>query len=310
MDQINFSVFTKIDDNENAPEKGQYALHVVTTLIIFFVIFLVIIKTPLHEEYPLSFIIFIPGVIYLLKLAIEKAKAVKDKEFLQKKEFADNNNFLYSDTVPEEFKKTHFFSLGNSNKAYDYFLINKSENLFSIFDFNYVEKIERGNQHETKYYPFICIVLHLEKNVPNIYIQNKQNSNIIINTYNEEQLVRLKIDLDFENNHKIYTPKGTEIEALQLLDSRYISFVSETIPTADVEFIENKMFIYLPYEITDYNYGDFQLKFKEAYSVGEKMSSKIKNILSNFSFTPAPSQKVTLDTQMITFNRKETIIEI
>jgi hypothetical protein len=198
------------------------------------------------------------------------------------KTFCESNNLLYTESPDVGLRHAHFFTHGDKQK-FHFAITSKDTNLpFTIFNFSYGVVRTAGKRRYTIWNPFTIFVFYFGEPVPNLYIHTTKNKSIG-EPFTEDQALTLNVNQSFEATHKTYAPKQYEVEALQMLDSTFVSLLSNTIPDCDIEFFDSKLFIYKPYDMDSVDVMSQEV-LRNMFSVYEKLNPALQQKLSKFSF--------------------------
>lgn len=142
-----------------------------------------------------------------------------------------------------------------------------------IFSFFYYYLTIGNDSKSQQIFPYTVFVFTFAGKFPHLYLNSSSNP---IDVYNSGQKIKL-VDI-FEEKFTLYSPEDYEIEALQIFTPDILSYLLESGFSYDVEFYNQKMYVFVDGADNDFNI--LEKKLNETVS----FSKILENRLNTMSF--------------------------
>lgn len=137
-----------------------------------------------------------------------------------------------------------------------------------------------GEHEYFKQYILTCLTIYLDRPVPNVLITYTKNNDQDFDPIEGIDGVKLNIEGNFCNSHRILVPKNYERDALYFLTPELIDEIEQLIPFCDIEFIDNTVVIYFWGKLFS-DKADFEMLGNIIEIIGGELRDNVKNYIDD-----------------------------
>jgi len=199
----------------------------------------VIILFPQIFPFALFVLFIILGVSY--SFAFKKIQ----KEFL--KQFGLSIGFSYTDSADMDSVQGKLFGIGQARSIYG--VLSGNYNDIPVRIFNYQFTIAEGRSSTTIFFTIFEAVFL--SSMPDMTVSSQSQIQFVDDVLDDGET--LNLEGDFSKYFLVRAPKGSEIEAYQILTPDVMANLIDKARNLNFEFNKNKLYIYVPKIISTKN---------------------------------------------------------
>lgn len=217
-----------------------------------------------------AFIVGLGLPIGLVTWVYRKFTQLFENLFFQ--QFAKNHNLTYSKSENLHDSECALFNIGHSPYFSNVFTGELHNVPLKLF--NYIYTVGSGKHKQYKYFTVIRVTYNFKLPPVLLVVDNQYFGGIKAQFKNS---VKIKTDVRLDNNFDLFTKEQYEIETLQIFTPEFISKMLENWPDCNLEFIGNKVYIYIP------KYLKNKAKIEKLFLLGDFITDKLSKTLKTIS---------------------------